>query len=206
MQSHRNEVDILWHTVNTYCNQIENSVKSFVRLIQQQHQSHSPDGDISDLSGRTSVLSAVPATMPSQLSTLLFTSETKQVFLRTALTRELFQRLKKISKRWLANVPEEQRRQATKVAQAIAKAVTDLRVSCITEKDLATYKTHIQQSFGREYNIPMEQIRLAFSQKIRVFLQNTKADHPKWIEKYGNVTFSFILNDDTYFGFYRRQN
>ena len=196
MQSHRTEAEAIWHTVNTYCVQIENSVKNFVRIIQQQQQqqnSQSPDDLNTDLSGRSPVLSAVPATTPNQLSTLLFTNETKQVFLRTALTRELFQRLKRISKRWLANVPEEQRRQATKVAQAISKAVTDLRVSCISEKDLATYKAHIQQSFGREYNIPMEQIRLAFSQKIRVYLQNTKSEHPKWVEKYGSLLFKFFL-------------
>merc|ERR1712137_671057 len=30
----------------------------------------------------------------------------------------------------------------------------------------------------------MEQVRLAFSQKIRVYLQNTKSEHASWVEKY----------------------
>ena len=189
MQSHRHiDPELLCHTINTYCSQIESTVKNFVRLVQQQHQQPStPETDLpAEISGRSPVLSSVPATTgSSQCPTLLFTPETKQVFLRTALTRELFQRLKKVSKRWLANIPQDHRRQATKVAQEIAKAVTDLRVACITEKDIATYKTHIIQSFGREYNIPIEQICLAFSQKVRVFLQNTKSEHSGWVKKYG---------------------
>jgi len=200
MQPHRTEIEHLWHAVNTYCQGIEESVKGFVRLIQQQRETllQSDGGLGGDLSGR-SPLSAVPSSVSTQLPTLLFTNETKQVFLRSALTRELFQNLKRISKRWLANIPEDQRRQATKVAQAIAKAVTDYRVNCITEKDLATYKTHIQQSFGREYHIPLEQIRHAFSQKIRVYLQNTKSEHDEWVEKYGgkvDINAPVIVIDD----------
>lgn len=203
MQPHRTEIEHLWHAVNTYCQGIEDSVKGFVRLFQQHRETllQGDQGLAGDLSGR-SPLSAVPSSVSTQLPTLLFTNETKQVFLRSALTRELFQNLKRISKRWLANIPEDQRRQATKVAQAIAKAVTDFRVDCITEKDLATYKTHIQQSFGREYHIPLEQIRHAFSQKIRVYLQNTKGEHDEWVEKYGgkvdiNAPVISIDDDDS---------
>ena len=183
MQSHRTppaDLDMIWHTVNNYCNQIESTVKNFVRMV--HNQPPSPD---TDLSNNSPILGSVSGSSNTAISTLVFGPDTKQVFLRSALTRELFQKLKRISKRWLANVPAEQRRQATKVAQSISKAIVDLRVASVGEKELATYKAHLQTAVGRECNVPMEQIRLAFSQKIRVYLQNTKSLHAKWVDKYG---------------------
>lgn len=133
------------------------------------------------------VLSAVPPIGDSQNPTLLFTSETQQTFLRSALSRDLFQRLKKVAKRWLANVPEQQRNQATRISQAVAIAVTQGRVNNITENDLETYRTRIQQNFGRAYTIPTEELCKAFSRKIRVYLQNTKSKHDDWIKRYGKI-------------------
>ena len=139
------------------------------------------------------VLSTVPSLGDTQEATLLFTSETQHTFLRSALGRELFQRLKKASKRWLANVPLSQRNQATKIAQSLAQAVTEGRVNIITANDLDTYRTRIQQSFGRPYIIPMEEISKALCRKIRVYLQNTKPKHEGWIERYGEWCSSLSL-------------
>ena len=166
----------LYQWVDSYCTQIENTVKQFINYIRNDQlavEEHNP------------MQKSIPYGGTS-LPTIQFTPETKQKFLRAALDKNLFGKLKRISKLWLANVPDEQRRQATRVATAIAKAVTDGRISTITESDLATYRTLIQQSFGRECNIPIDQIRTAFSQKIRVYLQNTKSKHNDWVERYGN--------------------
>ena len=130
------------------------------------------------------VLSAVPPIGDSQNPTLLFTPETQQTFLRAALSRDLFQRLKKVSKRWIANVPEYKRNQATKISQEVAEAVTAGRVNNITKDDLETYRARIQQNFGRSYNIPTEELCKAFSRKIRVYLQNTKPKHDDWVKRY----------------------
>jgi len=155
-------------------------------INQQEHVAAHPTIPSGMNSKSPIVLSAIPAAnQGAQLPTLLYTPETKQVFLRTALCRDLFQRLKRVSKRWLANVSEDQRRQATKVAQSIAKAVIDLRVSNITQTDLENYRARIRQALGRPYHIPPEQLRLALSQKIRVYLQNTKNKHTKWVSRFG---------------------
>ena len=137
------------------------------------------------------VLSTVPPIGDSQNPTLLFTPETQQTFLRSALSRDLFQRLKKVAKRWLANVPPQQRNQATRISQSVAAAVTQGRVNNITENDLETYRARIQQGFGRQYIIPTEELCKAFSRKIRVYLQNTKGKHDEWIKRYGKSMISF---------------
>ena len=136
------------------------------------------------------VLSTVPPIGDSQISTLLFTPETQATFLRSALSRELFQRLKKVAKRWLANVPPEYRNQATKISQDVAQAVVAGRVSTITALDLETYRARVQQGFGKVYHIPTEELCKAFSRKIRVYLQNTKAKHDDWVERYAGLDLS----------------
>ena len=194
------ELGIICNLVEQYCLRMEDTIKQFVNIVRNDYR----------IEETLDSLHPKPTTsFPSQyhqqqLQVLLFNNDTKQKFLRTALTPELFTNLKKISKLWLANVPEEQRKQATKVAQAIAKAITDGRVECITENDLATYKTRVIERLGREYHIPHEQICLAFTQKIRVYLQNTKSKHNKWIERYGLFFFfqflrNFITNDLLFF-------
>jgi hypothetical protein len=168
-------------------------------ISQQDHPHPQPTQPQGNNTKSPMVLSAVPASSQgAQLPTLLYTPETKQVFLRTALCRDLFQRLKRISKRWLANVTEDQRRQATKVAQSIAKAVIDLRVSNITQTDLENYRARIRQALGRPYHIPPEQLRLALSQKIRVYLQNTKNKHTKWVTRFGRNLEHASLKNPTF--------
>jgi len=184
-----NDLAILTTSVETLFEQLHRSIEAQFQDIRNiilssgQDRVHMPN-TVAPGSGKNPILSAVPPTLNSQQPTLLFTPETKRVFLRTALSRELFERLKRVSKRWLANVPEEQRRQATKVAQAIAKAVTEGRISLITSEHLENYKARIRQATGQNFDIPPEQISAALSQKIRIYLQNTKSKHDKWVKCY----------------------
>jgi len=166
-----------------------------VTQMLQHDRLHGVPGSPSAPAKMHQVLSAVPPTGDSQEPTLLFTSETQHTFLRSALSRELFQRLKKVAKRWLANVPAEKRNQATKIAQMVAQAVVDGRVNNITHNDLETYRTRIQQSFGHQYVIPTEELAKAISRKIRVYLQNTKSKHKEWVERYGGIDINAPMVD-----------
>lgn len=141
-------------------------------------------GQSSPHSSKMHLLSAVPPVGDSGQSSLLFTSETQQIFLRSALSKDLFQKLKKVAKIWLANIPEAQRNQATRIAQAVASAVTDGRINTITQYDLDSYREKIQQNFSGPYSVPTEEIRKAIVRKLRVFVQNSKPKHAEWIEKY----------------------
>lgn len=169
---------------------IEQQLSELTGIMQSRVLPHNPSSaNIPGNQSKNAILSIVPATSESQSPTLLFTQETQNTFLRAALGRDLFFRLKKIAKRWYANVEESERRHATRISQDVAKAVTDGRVSNITEKQLDAYRTRIQQTYQVPYQIPTEELRKAFSRKIRVYLQNTKTKHSKWVSEYSMLFF-----------------
>ena len=136
------------------------------------------------------LLSVVPPTKECQSPSLLFTEETRNIFLKTAMSRDLFYRLKKIAKRWLANVKAEERKRITKISNEIAKAAIDGRISHINKDHIGTYRTRITELYCKSLNaqpgllIPDGEIRKAFSRKICVYLQNSKKKHSKWIDSY----------------------
>ena len=140
------------------------------------------------------LLSLVPATDNSQLPTLLFTKETSGAFLKT-VGRSLFAKLKKVTKRWYANVPDTNRKQVARMVTEMTRAIIDGRISLITEKDLEAYRRRVQQALGDQpVCIPDDQLITALARKVRVYIQNSRKKQDAWVQNYSKfISFGFPI-------------
>ena len=141
------------------------------------------------------LLSLVPATDNSQLPTLLFTLETSGAFLK-AVGRSLFAKLKKVTKRWYANVPYTKRKQVAQMVTEMARAIMDGRISMITEKDLEAYRRRVEHQSVRDQPvcIPDDQLMMALARKVRFYIQNSKKKQDAWVQNYSKfISFCFSI-------------